>query len=201
MPKRKMPGAGQGPLAEAPAAPQILDGVERWPIGRLKPYPGNPKLHPPEQLAKIADSMRRRKITTPLEIEPDGTIIKGHGRWLAAREAGFTELPVIVRSDLTKEEIHAVRIEDNLTAESGWENDLLLKEIDLAGPEFAAGLYEIEISGGDDLEAGLEKWEFGDVHDEFVITIRGRLDMQGEVRQRLRGMEGMKIETSTIQIP
>ena len=54
-------------------------------------------------------------------------IIAGHGRLLAARKLGLTEVPVIVLDHLTGAQKRAYVIADNRLAENaGWDDDLLL---------------------------------------------------------------------------
>src|ERR1700693_3557521 len=59
----------------------------------------------PEQLRELADSIKQRGVIQPLLVRPfvgaDGTrrheLIAGERRWRAAREAGLTTIPAIVR--------------------------------------------------------------------------------------------------------
>jgi ParB-like chromosome segregation protein Spo0J len=87
--------------------------IELKPIDWLIPYPRNVKLHPTEQIDRLAATIKRFGWDQPIVAEKDGTIIKGHGRRLAAMKLGMTEVPVWVRDDLTKEEADAARIADN----------------------------------------------------------------------------------------
>jgi site-specific DNA-methyltransferase (adenine-specific) len=83
----------------------------------------------------------------PLVIDDDGTIVIGHCRALAAKKLGIEEVPCVVVSDLTEEEINALRIVDNKTNESPWDFDLLsaeLPEIDLSDFEFDFGIEDEE---------------------------------------------------------
>ena len=65
----------------------------------------------------------------PIVIDDDGTIVVGHCRALAAEKLGIEEVPYVVVSDLTEDEINALRIVDNKTNESPWDMDLLAKEL------------------------------------------------------------------------
>lgn len=65
----------------------------------------------------------------PIVIDDDGTIVIGHCRALAAEKLGIEEVPYVVVSDLTEDEINALRIVDNKTNESPWDMDLLAKEL------------------------------------------------------------------------
>ncbi|MFR9705124.1 ParB N-terminal domain-containing protein, partial [Aeromonas sanarellii] len=57
--------------------------LEEWDISRLIPYEKNAKKHPKEQIAKIARSIEKHGLINPPNVEPDGTLITGHGRTLA----------------------------------------------------------------------------------------------------------------------
>jgi ParB-like chromosome segregation protein Spo0J len=83
------------------------DKVTRWPIERLIPYARNPRTHTPEQVAQIAASMREWGWTIPVLADDDGGIIAGHGRVLAARQLGFSEVPVIVAAGWTESQKRA----------------------------------------------------------------------------------------------
>jgi hypothetical protein len=83
------------------------------PVEWLKPYGKNAKHHPDEQIDRLSLTIKRFGWDQPIVAESDGTIIKGHGRRLAALKLGMSEVPVLVRDDLTKEEADAARIADN----------------------------------------------------------------------------------------
>lgn len=122
--------------------------IVMWDIEKLIPYAKNTKKHPPEQIDRLARSILRLGIT-PLQIEPDGTIIAGHGRRLALIQLGRTKVPVIVRKDLTKIEADALRIADNAAVSNEVDYDLLGEEtvrLEEAGFDLGdLGLTETEI--------------------------------------------------------
>lgn len=107
-----------------------LGQVEQIAIDLLKPYPGNARTHDDRQLAKIQASLQAFGWMNPILAERDGTIIAGHGRWLAAKALGLTSCPVIRVDHLTSDAARAYRLADNRLAElSGWSKDIL--EIEL----------------------------------------------------------------------
>lgn len=55
-------------------------------LSELKPYARNNKKHPAEQVQKIAQSISEYGFNNPILVENDGTIINGHGRYLAAKD-------------------------------------------------------------------------------------------------------------------
>jgi ParB-like chromosome segregation protein Spo0J len=142
--------------------------VELWDLDRLIPHPGNAKKHPKEQVEALAGVMRRLGFDQPIVIESDGTIIKGHGRRLAAlHNVGlgheqFSRVPVVVRHDLDKAEAEAARLSDNRVVSSDYDTELLHRALadlnemhfDLSGLGFtdkelgflAADLGEMDVS-------------------------------------------------------
>lgn len=125
-PKKKSPTADV-PFAvtEWPA-----NRVEMWPLDKIIPYPQNPRTHPPAQISLLASLMKKRGVDQPIVVDEQGVILKGHGRRLAAIEAGFAEFPVAVHRGLSDTEKRAMRIEDNqLALLSGWDEELLRIEI------------------------------------------------------------------------
>ena len=112
--------------------------IEFWPIEKVKPYDNNVKIHGEEQIRKIAESIKRFGFDQPIVVDKDGVIIKGHGRSEAARYLGLERVPVLVRRDLTDEEIKASRIADNRVAISdfdtvGLQNEIASIDLDLSG--------------------------------------------------------------------
>ena len=108
-------------------------------LADIVPYANNTKKHDETQIKNVAESIKKYGWVQPLVIDNDGTIVIGHCRALAAEKLGIEEVPCVVVSDLTEDEINALRIVDNKTNESPWDFDLLsaeLPEIDLSDFEF-----------------------------------------------------------------
>ena len=98
-------------------------------LADIVPYANNTKKHDETQIKNVAESIKKYGWVQPLVIDNDGTIVIGHCRALAAERLGIKEVPCVVVSDLTEEEINALRIVDNKTNESPWDMDLLAKEL------------------------------------------------------------------------
>lgn len=121
--RRKAPARG-------PASLPDLGPVEQIAIDLLKPYPGNARTHSKRQLFKIGQSLESFGWMNPILAQADGTIIAGHGRWMAAKELGLTHCPVIRFEHLSEDQIRAYRLADNRLAElSGWDDDILKIEL------------------------------------------------------------------------
>lgn len=103
-------------------------------ISSIKPYGKNAKKHPDDQVQYIANSLQRFGFRQALVLDKDNIVVVGHGRLLAAKSLGMTEVPAVYADDLTEEEIKAYRLADNKTNESEWDDGLLDLELDeLAG--------------------------------------------------------------------
>ena len=98
-------------------------------LADIVPYANNTKKHDETQIKNVAESIKKYGWVQPIVIDNDGTIVIGHCRALAAERLGIEEVPCVVVSDLTEDEINALRIVDNKTNESPWDMDLLAKEL------------------------------------------------------------------------
>jgi uncharacterized protein YunC (DUF1805 family) len=103
--------------------------IELWDIAALVPYENNVKKHELAQVSKIAASIQRHGWTQPIVVDKNGVIIAGHGRRLAALELGLKRVPVLVRSDLTEDEVKALRLADNRVAMSDYDPEMLKVEL------------------------------------------------------------------------
>lgn len=103
--------------------------IELRDISDVLPYEQNAKIHTQDQVAKIAHSIQTYGWDQPIVIDADGVIIKGHGRRLAAINLGLTEVPVLVRDDLSPEQVRAARIADNNVALGTFDQEIMKDEI------------------------------------------------------------------------
>jgi len=102
----------------------------------LIPYSGNAKMHPPDQVDHIANSIKAFGWKQPIVCDHDKVVIIGHGRLMAAKQLMLDNVPVVFADDLTPEQVDALRLADNKTNESEWDFDSLEKELaalDIAG--------------------------------------------------------------------
>ena len=107
------------------------DTVEHWDIERLIPYARNSRTHSEAQIAQIAASMKEWGVTSAVLVDEDGGIIAGHGRVLAARKLGKTEMAVMIARGWTDAQKKAYVIADNqLALNAGWDKELLKLELD-----------------------------------------------------------------------
>ena len=101
-------------------------------IKELKPYKKNAKKHPKEQVERIANSIKEFGFFEhrAVAIDREDNVIEGHGRILAAKKAGLTQVPTICLDDMTEEQIKAWRLIENKTAESSYDEEMISKEIE-----------------------------------------------------------------------
>lgn len=103
-------------MALACPRPETMNEV---PVFLLKPHPKNKEFFPdglPEALwREMVEDIKENGILNPLIVSPDYTVLAGHLRLEAAKEAGLTHVPVVIR-DMAPESDEAVGllIRDNL---------------------------------------------------------------------------------------
>ena len=113
--------------------------VEMIPISDLKLYKRNAKKHTPEQIEQIVNSIKAFGMNDPIGIwGKDNIIVEGHGRYMALRSLGEQgEVPCIRLDHLTDEQRKAYALAHNqLTMNTGWDDELLLPELDDLGDFF-----------------------------------------------------------------
>lgn len=128
-------------------------------ISQLRPYDRNAKQHPPKQIKLLAEIIERFGFNVPIIVDQEGTIVAGHGRLEAAKKLGYQTvkvgvarakkgekfIPAIYADDLTPDEVKAYRLADNKIAESGWDKNLIIEELNalqLAG-------FDLKLTGFD----------------------------------------------------
>jgi DNA modification methylase len=143
------PASNRAAESYAPPKAAALPIYRALPVSELVPFAGNPRLHSPDQVAKIAASITEFGFTNPILIDGHKGIIAGHGRLLAAQKLGLAVVPTIALRGLSDAQKRALIIADNkLALGSTWDTDLLagmLGDLKLEG-------FEISLTGFDALE-------------------------------------------------
>lgn len=104
--------------------------IETILVADLIPYARNARTHSDAQVAQIAASIKEFGFCNPVLIDAEAGIIAGHGRVLAARKLGMTEVPCIRLGHLTDVQRRAYILADNRLAElAGWDTEMLALEI------------------------------------------------------------------------
>ena len=106
--------------------------IEYLTLDKLKPYDKNARKHQEADLSTIKASITEFGMSDPIGVwGKDNTIVEGHGRYLACKELGIEQVPVIHLDHLTDEQRRAYALAHNKTAEmSVWDFDLLGEELD-----------------------------------------------------------------------
>ena len=129
-------------------------------VDGLKPDPANPRRHSKKQVRQIANSIETFGFNVPVLIDRDNNVIAGHGRLLACRELGWTEVPTLCLDHLTSAQARAFMIADNrLTEIAAWDDRLLaqqLKDLSLLGLDFNLEVIGFEMGEIDFRIASLE---------------------------------------------
>ena len=137
----------------------VPDRIELFAIERLTPSARTARTHSEEQIAELAGSMKAFGFMVPVLIDPNGGIISGHARVLAARKLSLERVPVIVIQHLTESEKRGYAIADNKIAlNAGWDEELLRVELEALKDD------------GVDLESlGFSEAEFNELLDKLSL--------------------------------
>ncbi len=156
-------------------------------VSELVPYAHNTKKHPAQQIANVANSIKRFGWQQPIVVDENNVVVIGHCRLMAAKLLGLEEVPVTVASGLTEDEIRELRIADNKTNESDWdfaelEGELL--DLEMTGFDFDWDDTPVEDTHKDGAKLG----EVGD-DDEYNAepkketgVVRGQVYQLGDHR-------------------
>ncbi len=113
-------------------------------VEALIPYVRNPRTHTADQVAKLAANIVEYGWTNPILVDGNQGMIAGHGRLLAARQLGLTEVPVIELGSLSATQRRAYLLSDNrLALDAGWDETLLALELD----ELSEEGYDLSLAG------------------------------------------------------
>ena len=98
-------------------------------ISELVAYGNNPRIND-EAVDAVAASIQAFGFRNPILIDSNNVIVAGHTRLKASQKLGIEEVPCIVIDDLTDDEVRALRLADNKTAElARWDMGKLSEEI------------------------------------------------------------------------
>ena len=147
---------------------QSTERFEKVNIDKLVPYARNARTHSKEQILQLRSSLREFGFVNPVIVDKALNIIAGHGRIMAAKEEGLSEIPCVFVEHLTEAQKKAYILADNrLAMNAGWDEELLALEFaDLKDLGFDLG-----VMGFDEKE--IEKLfanDGNDVDDGFDLT-------------------------------
>lgn len=171
--------------------------IERRHIDTLIPYARNSRTHSPKQIEQLVASIREFGFINPVLIAADNQIIAGHGRVMAAKQAGITEVPCICAAHLSEKQVRAYVIADNkLATNSEWDENMLLAELehleiegfDLGAIGFSDDELGIEApdAAAPPRENAVREVPVSTVSASFWISVRGPLQHQAAALLRLQ---------------
>ncbi len=99
------------------------DGAQTLRISEVEPNKNQPrKSFNNETLKQLADSIREHGVLQPIIVRSIASgnylIISGERRWRAAKMAGLSEIPVLIRDDITEEQAMQIAMIENLQREN-----------------------------------------------------------------------------------
>ena len=171
--------------------------IEYLPIKALKPYEKNTRKHQKKDVDNIARSIEKYGMCDAIGIWGEQNIIvEGHGRMLACKQLGMTEVPCIRLDHLNDEQRREYAIAHNATAElSEWDLDILpdeLAELDLSAFDFDFGVSLDE----DDTETK-EREEIA-LNESVSVVVECSDDEEAETIFEKLSEEGYKCHISTL---
>lgn len=122
---------------------------KKVPVADLIPYANNARTHSDNQVAQIAASIKEFGFINPVIVDGEKGIVAGHGRVMAAKKLGISEVPVVEVGWLTDAQRKAYILADNkLALNAGWDTELL--KVELSGLEEIG--FDVSLIGFDEAE-------------------------------------------------
>jgi ParB-like chromosome segregation protein Spo0J len=113
--------------SQSPRRPPL--SIAYAPLGQLKPDTKNSRQHSAKQIRQIANSIEALGFNVPILVDAGLNVIAGHGRLLACKRLGWTEVPTIRLEHLSETQRRAFMIADNRLAEISWDDQLLAEQL------------------------------------------------------------------------
>ena len=135
--------------------------LEMRAVADLIPYARNARIHSEEQITQLRSSLREFGFVAPVLIDTDGNILAGHGRLMAAKAEGMTEVPCVLVEHLSEAQRRAYILADNRLAEQAtWDAEMVSLELQ----ELKEAGFDLQLTGFDDGDIILE--ESTDVYED-----------------------------------
>jgi ParB-like chromosome segregation protein Spo0J len=120
--------------------------IEYLPVAALLLNAKSARIQSKKQIKRITQSIKEFGFNVPILVGRDLKVIAGHGRLLACKQLGWSEVPVIFLDHLTEPQRRAFMTADNRLSEtSSWDEQLLaesLRDLSVLDLEFS-----LEVTG------------------------------------------------------
>lgn len=159
-------------------------------VNELIPHPKNMHEHPSEQIDRLCKIIEYQGFRTPLTVQK-GTnlIVTGHGRLMAAKQLGMSEVPVSYQEFDSEEMLYAHVVADNAIGKDTWASlDLSKINVDMLG------LKDFVVEPMDNLTGDEDRK--GNMLEKFGIPPFSVFDTrQGYWQNRVRAWKSMGIKS------
>ena len=123
--------------------------IEKISIDKIRMYENNAKEHPSWQIEKLSETIKKIGYRSPIVVDENNTILAGHGRYMALKKLGYSDVQVVRHTDLTEEDKKAYMIADNqYTLNTGFNMEILKQEIE----ELESVDFDTSLLGFDEIE-------------------------------------------------
>ena len=123
--------------------------IEKISIDKIKMYENNAKEHPNWQIEKLSETIKKIGYRSPIIVDENNMILAGHGRYMALKKLGYSDVQVVRHTDLTEEYKKAYMIADNqYTLNTGFNTEILRQEIE----ELESVDFDTSLLGFDEIE-------------------------------------------------
>jgi hypothetical protein len=123
--------------------------IEKVSIDKIKMYENNAKEHPSWQIEKLSETIKKIGYRSPIVVDENNMILAGHGRYMALKKLGYSDVQVVRHTDLTEEDKKAYMIVDNqYTLNTGFNIEILRQEIE----ELESVDFDTSLLGFDEIE-------------------------------------------------
>jgi len=166
--------AGTAGTAAPPRLAEEAAAASWVPIGRLRPWPGNPRQNA-AAVEEVARSIRRFGFASPIIARAaDGEIIAGHTRYMAAKRLKLDRVPVRFM-DLDPADAHMLALADNRVGElAEWSDGLgdVLRQLQAEDRDITTlGWSEAELQRLVEPESEAESWDQSDELDDALYQV------------------------------
>lgn len=172
--------------------------IEKLDITRVQPHADQPRRHFDEAaLAELAESIKEHGVLLPLVVRPKGDgyeIVAGERRWRAAKLAGLTKVPAVVRSIKELQQLEVALVEnvqrvDLSPLEQAVSLQRLHDQFSVEYPAIAKRLGKATstvnnivrlLTLPDDAKAALAAREISEGHARAILALKGEPDQQAK---------------------